>query len=388
MLEQWIQEGKQDVIEWYRHLHQYPELSFQEEQTANYVWDILESFGNLQLSRPTPNSIMARLIGPKPGKIIALRADMDALPILEENEFAHKSQHPGVMHACGHDGHTATLLGAVQVLSRYQSELAGEIRFLFQHAEEKFPGGAQEMVDQGVMDGVDYVIGNHFDSQLETGKISVTYGPMMAAPDTFEIEIIGKGGHAAAPHECIDPIAIGAEVISSLQKVVSRRRDPLDPMVVSVTKVSAGTTDNVIPSTMHMMGTVRTYSEELRTLAPVWMEQTIQGITQAYDAEYHFSYRQGYRPVINDEWVTNQMEEVICTHLEAEKLCFGTPQMGGEDFSAYLTKAPGTFFNVGSGNKEKGTDFPHHHPRFSLDEEAFQDAVAMFVFGAINLSRS
>jgi amidohydrolase len=328
---------------------------------------------------------MARLIGGKPGKTIALRADMDALPIQEENDFPHKSQNPGVMHACGHDGHTATLLGAAKVLSQCQEEIVGEIRFLFQHAEEKPPGGAEEMVAAGVMDGVDYVIGNHFYSGLETGKIAVTYGPMMASPDIFQIEIIGKGGHAAYPHQCIDPIVIGAEVITSLQKIVSRRLDPIEPFVVSVTKIRGGTTNNVIPNRMEMSGTVRCYSEELRTQAPVWMEQIVKSITQANVADYRFQYFRGYRPVINDEFVTKEIEETIREVFGEQSLVYGKPKMGGEDFSAYLTKAPGTFFNVGSGNQEKGTNYPHHHPKFSLDEDALLPAVQMFVYGTFRL---
>ncbi|MGG1657803.1 amidohydrolase, partial [Geobacillus thermopakistaniensis] len=209
-------------------------------------------------SRPTKTSVMARLIGQQPGRVVAIRADMDALPIQEENTFEFASKNPGVMHACGHDGHTAMLLGTAKIFSQLRDDIRGEIRFLFQHAEELFPGGAEEMVQAGVMDGVDVVIGTHLWSPLERGKIGIVYGPMMAAPDRFFIRIIGKGGHGAMPHQTIDAIAIGAQVVTNLQHIVSRYVDPLEPLVLSVTQFVAGTAHNVLPGEVEIQGTVRT----------------------------------------------------------------------------------------------------------------------------------
>ena len=373
---------RDQVIEWRRYLHQHPELSFEEEQTAQFVYETLESFGGLELSRPTANSIVARLIGEKPGKVLAMRADMDALPILEENTFEFVSQNPGVMHACGHDGHTAMLLGTAKVLAGLRSEIAGEVRFLFQHAEEVFPGGAEEMVQAGAMDGVDMVIGIHLWSPLERGKIGVIYGPMLASPDTFWITVTGKGGHAAMPHQTIDSIAVGAQVVTNLQHIVSRNADPLDPLVLSVTQFVAGTTHNVIPGTVQMQGTVRSFNQMVRDQIPGLMERVIKGITDAHGASYEFKYQYGYRPVINSEATTKVVEETVRNAFGDETVEIMQPVMVGEDFSAFQQKAPGTFILVGAGNREKGITHPHHHPRFTIDEDSMDIGVKLFLNAA------
>ncbi|UQW97866.1 M20 family metallopeptidase [Rummeliibacillus sp. G93] len=373
------QDLREDVIKWRRHLHENPELSFEEEKTAKFVYDTLESFGNLELSRPTKTSVMARLIGPNPGKTLALRADMDALPIHEENTFEFASQVPGVMHACGHDGHTAMLLGAAKILSGLKDQIKGEVRFFFQHAEELFPGGAEEMVQAGVMDGVDLVIGTHLWSPLELGKIGVVYGPMMAAPDTFWLTVNGKGGHAALPHQTVDSIAVAAQVVTNLQHIVSRNTDPLDNLVLSVTQFVGGTTHNVIPGSVDICGTVRSFDADLRKTIPEKMERVIKGITEAHEATYDFKYEFGYRPVINDEEVTAVIEETVREVFGEEALDLMKPNMGGEDFSAYMEKAPGCFFYVGAGNEEKGITYPHHHARFTVDEDALEIGVKTFL---------
>ncbi|GIM46253.1 N-acyl-L-amino acid amidohydrolase [Collibacillus ludicampi] len=380
-----IETVKEEVIRWRRHFHQNPELSFQEEKTAQFVYDTLQSFGNLKVSRPTKTSVMARLIGEQPGKVLAIRADMDALPIQEENDFEFASKNPGVMHACGHDGHTAMLLGTAKVLSKLKDRIKGEVRFLFQHAEELFPGGAEEMVQAGVMEGVDMVIGAHLWTPLESGKIGVVYGPMMAAPDTFWITIKGKGGHAALPQQTIDSIAVGAQVVINLQHIVSRNTDPLDHLVVSITKFVAGTTHNVIPGTVEMCGTVRSLNPELRRSVPELMERIVKGITEAHGADYTFKYEYGYRPVINDREVTRVIEETVREVFGEEALDLMKPNMVGEDFSAFQQKAPGTFFYVGAGNKDKGIMYPHHHPRFTIDEDVLENGVKMFVHATFKL---
>ena len=373
---------REQVIEWRRYLHQHPELSFQEEKTAKFVYDTLASFGGLELSRPTANSVVARLIGEKPGKVLAIRADMDALPILEENTFEFVSQNPGVMHACGHDGHTAMLLGTAKVLSGLRAEIAGEVRFLFQHAEEVWPGGAEEMVQAGAMDGVDMVIGIHLWSPLEQGKVGVIYGPMLASPDTFWITVNGKGGHAAMPHQTIDSIAVGAQVVTNLQHIVSRNADPLDPLVLSVTQFVAGTTHNVIPGSVQMQGTVRSFNQTVRDQMPGLMERVIKGITDAHGASYEFKYQYGYRPVINSEATTKVVEETVRDVFGDETVEIMPPVMVGEDFSAFQQKAPGTFILVGAGNKEKGITYPHHHSRFTIDEDSMDIGVKLFLNAA------
>ncbi|MCM3079393.1 MULTISPECIES: M20 family metallopeptidase [Brevibacillus] len=381
-LNQAVEEIREQVIAWRRHLHQHPELSFHEENTAQFVYDTLQSFGNLEITRPTKTSVMARLIGPAPGTVLAMRADMDALPITEENTFEFASQNPGVMHACGHDGHTAMLLGAAKLLSGMQEQIKGEIRFLFQHAEELFPGGAEEMVQAGVMDGVDMVIGTHLWSSMEFGSVGICTGPMMAAPDTFWITVNGKGGHAALPHQTIDSIAVAAQVVTNLQHIVSRNTDPLDNLVVSVTQFIGGTTHNVIPGTVEICGTVRSFDPNLRASVPGLMERVIKGITEAHGATYQFKYENGYRPVINDAMVTSLMEEVVVESLGEEWVARPRPTMGGEDFSAFQQKAPGCFFYIAAGNQSKGITYPHHHARFTIDEDALEIGVKMFVNAA------
>jgi amidohydrolase len=382
MMNKVIEQIREEVIEWRRHLHRHPELSFQEEKTAQFVYDTLQTFGSLELSRPTKTSVMARLMGAKPGKVLAIRADMDALPIQEENTFEFASQNSGVMHACGHDGHTAMLLGTAKILAGMKDRLQGEVRFLFQHAEELYPGGAEEMVQAGVMDGVDWVIGAHLWSPLEIGKIGVVYGPMMAAPDTFWITIKGKGGHAALPHQTVDSIAIGAQVVTNLQHIVSRNTDPLDNLVVSVTQFIGGTMHNVIPGAVQMCGTVRSFDAKLRESIPNLMERVIKGITDAHGAAYDFKYEFGYRPVINEEDVTRIIEETVREVFGEAALDLMKPNMGGEDFSAFQQKAPGTFFYIGAGNPDKGITYPHHHACFTVDEDALEMGVKMFVNAA------
>ncbi len=377
-----VEDIKDQVIAWRRYLHENPELSFHEEKTAQFVYETLLSFGNLEVSRPTKNSVMARLIGSQPGKVLAMRADMDALPITEENTFEFVSKNPGVMHACGHDGHTSMLLGTAKLLSGMKDQIKGEVRFFFQHAEEVYPGGAEEMVQAGVMDGVDMVIGTHLWSTMEFGTVGICPGPMMAAPDTFWITVLGKGGHAALPHETIDSIAIAAQVVTNLQHIVSRNADPLDNLVLSVTQFVGGTTHNVIPGAVEICGTVRSFDKNLRESVPGLMERVIKGITEAHGAGYKFKYEFGYRPVINDAEVTKLMEEVVEESLGAEWVEHMRPTMGGEDFSAFQQKAPGCFFYVAAGNKEKGITYPHHHPRFTIDEDALEVGVKMFVNAA------
>lgn len=370
----------EDVIRWRRYLHQNPELSFEEENTSQFVYDTLASFSpDFMLTRPTKTSVLARLKGNHPGAILALRADMDALPIEEENEFEFVSAAPGKMHACGHDGHTAMLLGTAKILHSLKDKIHGEVRFIFQHAEELFPGGAQQMVDAGVMKGVNSVIGIHLWASLEVGKIAVRTGPFMAAPDTFYITVQGKGGHAAQPQSTVDPIVIAAQVVTNLQHIVSRNIDPLDPVVLSVTQFHAGTAHNIIPEKVELNGTVRSFNPALRTEVPVRMEQIVKGITEAHGATYAFSYEQGYHPVVNDEKTTETVRDVLVEIFGDTIVVEGEQHMGGEDFSAYQQQTPGTFFNVGAGNRDKGIIYPHHHPKFTVDEDALAMGVQAFV---------
>jgi amidohydrolase len=373
------------MIGWRRHLHRNPEVSFRETETARFIRETLAGFDGLEISRPTENSVVARLIGERPGPTVALRADIDALPITEQNDFEFASANPGAMHACGHDGHTAMLLGAAKVLSTMRAELGGEVRFIFQHAEELSPGGAEQLVEKGVMEGVDAVMGIHLWSQLPVGKVGLTYGPMMAAPDIFHITVRGHGGHAAMPHQAVDSIAVGAQIVTNLQHVVSREIDPTNSVVLSVTRFQGGTTHNVIPGTVEMQGTVRTFDPNVRERVPELMERVIRGVTAAHDADYEFSYERGYRPVINDDDLTSEVAASAGEVVGGENVELMPPTMGGEDFSAYGQKAPSAFYLVGAGNEQRAITASHHHPLFTIDEDALQIGLKMHLSTVLRL---
>jgi amidohydrolase len=368
------------VIAWRRYLHQHPELSFHEHETSRFIAETLASFGGLEISRPTPTSVMARLIGGAgPGPVLAIRADIDALPIVEANTHEFVSTAPGVMHACGHDGHTSMLLGAVKILLAQRGALRGEVRFLFQHAEELYPGGASQMVEAGALDGVATVIGAHLWLGMPFGRVGVRAGPLMASLNTFRLTITGAGGHAAMPQQTIDPIVTAAEVVTSLQHVVSRNVDPLAPAVISVTQINGGTTTNVIPGTVEMAGTVRTFDATLRERIPVLMERVAAGICEAHGAAYTWTFEPGYAAVNNDAAACDLVRRAVRRALGPEALVEATPTMGAEDFSAYQQQTPGAFFFVGARNEERGIVHPHHHERFDLDERALDYGTRVFV---------
>jgi amidohydrolase len=377
-----VETVRASVIGWRRHLHQNPELSFHEERTAQFIADRLAEAGGLEISRPTPTSVLARLTGSRSGPVLAIRADIDALPIEERNTHDFVSKAPGAMHACGHDGHTAMLLGAAAVLAGMRDQIAGEIRFIFQHAEELLPGGAEELVQLGVLDGVDMVIGAHLWLGTPFGQVGVKAGPLMAAPDIFRLTITGSGGHAALPHKTVDPIAVAAQVITNLQHVVARTVDPLESAVVSVTRIAGGTTHNVIPGSVEIEGTVRTFDAQLRTAIPAAMERIIAGVTSAHGASYRFEIERGYRAVVNDERATALLRRAIVRAVGADALVEAVPNMGGEDFSAYQQRAPGSFFFIGARNEERGIVNPHHHECFDFDERALDYGTRIFVAAA------
>lgn len=371
--------SEENIMKWRRHFHKYPELSFHEEETSQFIYDTLCSFSTLEVMRPTKYSVLAIKRGTEQGKVVAIRADIDALPIQEETRKSYTSMNKGMMHACGHDAHAAILLSVAETIANIKEGFAGEIRLIFQHAEEVYPGGGQEMVEAGVMDGVDYVIGLHVMSGLESGKIGIVYGAMMAAPDVFTVEIYGKGGHAARPEETVDPIAIGAQIITNLQHIVSRNTSAFMQRVVSVTQFHGGMADNIIPNAATLMGTVRSFNQTLRKEAEERIEKVVKGITEAHGGDYTYTYRYGYDPVINDESITKVVEESAIYLFGNERVVKLEPSMGGEDFSAYLRKAPGCFIKLGTGNEKIDTCYPHHHPKFDVDESALIYGVELFL---------
>jgi amidohydrolase len=379
-----LPELEPEIIGWRRHIHEHPELSFEEHETARFVEWKLQRW-SLEPERPTPTSVVARLRGDLPGPTIALRADMDALPIEEENTFEFASKNSGVMHACGHDGHTAMLLAVAQLMARRRTELPGEVRFVFQHAEEKPPGGAVELVEAGVLDGVDAVVGAHLMSILDTGRIAVLPGPELAAADLFEITVRGRGGHGALPQETVDPIAVAAQLVSALQLPVSRQTDPLDNAVLSITRIAGGTAHNVIPETVELWGTVRTFRPETRVAIRDSMARIAESVAGAFGATADFRWVDGYAAVVNDPHVARVIADAASAVLGADGVVDIPPIMGGEDFSAYLTRAPGAFVLVGARSEEAGSTYPHHHPRFTVDERALPIGVAVLVRSALAL---
>ncbi|MGY3715818.1 amidohydrolase [Sutcliffiella cohnii] len=378
----------QEVIEWRRYLHKNPELSFQEHHTAQYVYDILESFGGFELSRPTKTSVLARIKGAKPGKVIALRADMDALPIQEETNLPFASAHEGIMHACGHDGHTAMLLGAAKIIKEHKDELSGEIVFIFQHAEELPPGGAKEMVEAGVLEGVDQVLGIHLMSTIPYGTIGIKHGSVTSASDTFNIVVQGKGGHASTPELTTDPLATGAQIVTGLHHIVSRSVAPLESGVLSVTRfLGGGQALNVIPDKVEIGGSVRTLNPEVRELMQSRITEVAEGIAKAHGAEANVTYTYGYSSVVNEKELTDKVANLLEANFTDKNIEWIDPMLGGEDFSAFSDEKPGCFIMIGSGNEEKGITFPHHHPKFDIDEEAMKDGLKFHVLAALTLSK-
>jgi len=375
-----LQDVKPKVIAWRRHIHAHPELSFQEQATADYIANELATFEHLELRRLTPNSVVAELRGAHPGPTYALRADIDALPIQEETDEPFCSTVPGVMHACGHDAHSAMLLGAAWVLSQCQSELHGSVRFIFQHAEELPPGGAQELVNLGVLDGVSQIFGLHVMPNYPTGEVGLKEGVFCASSDNFDIVIHGKGGHGSMPQLCIDPVVIGAEMVMALQTLVSRRLDPLRVPVLTVATFQGGESYNVIPERARLAGTLRTHDSGVRQQVPALMEQTIAGIASSYGAKHEIRWTPGYANGDNHPDACAVARQVIANTLGQEALReIEHPLFGGEDFSSYQQVVPGCFLFIGSGNEAIGATYNVHHPRFKLDEEVLQIGVKLHV---------
>lgn len=378
---------EQEVRKWRRHFHRFPELSFQEEKTAKFIFDRLQSFGYVSVSKPTKTSVVASLKGRLPGKIVALRADIDALPITEENQVEYRSQKEGIMHACGHDGHAAMLLGAAKVLIQLQEQIHGEIRFIFQHAEEQQPGGAREIVASGALDGINAIIGLHLTNDLPVGKIGLTEGTVLANTDTFDLLIKGRGGHGSRPETTVDPVIIASEVVVNLQQIISRNTSALEPAVISVTIFQGGTSYNIIPQTVRLGGTVRSFGVTVRENIPLLIERIVKGITQAHGASFEFDYHQGYSAVINDPELVGTLRKIGRNVVNAENVVVFPKRMASEDFSAYLQKAPGCFVFIGASNNEKGLIYSNHNSQFDIDEESLLYGMKVFIQSALTLTK-
>lgn len=365
-----------DVSRWRQHIHANPDLSFQEQATADFIAAELASFGPLELRRLTPNSVVAELRGKLPGPVWALRADIDALPIQEESGEAFSSCKPGVMHACGHDAHAAMLMGAAKVLCHFQDKLKGSVRFIFQHAEEVPPGGAQELVNLGVLQDVEYIFGLHVMPDKPTQTLSLKEGVFSASSDNFDIVITGKGGHGSMPHLCIDPIVIGAEIVSALQQIVARKLDPLHAPVLTIATFQSGESYNVIPNSAHLAGTLRTHNQKVREQVPQLMQQVIAGVVAAHGASFDIQWQAGYAVGNNHASACEIARKVIEENFPPQTLhTVTTPLFGSEDFSSYQQHVPGCFIFVGCRNPDKGAVWNVHNPHFLLDEDAMKVGV-------------
>ena len=372
---------KEQIIAYRRHLHQHPELSFQEYETSQFIYDEMKKLANVEVTRPTATSVLVKITGGKPGKKIGLRADIDALPIQEErDELAFKSAVDGKMHACGHDGHTAILMVATQFLAEHADELAGEVYSIFQHAEESPPGGAKEMVATGLFNDFDFIYGHHLFSTMPLGMIDIKPGPNTGNSDLYELTIFGKGGHAAFPHTSVDPIIIGSQILGKIQTIISRKMDPMHGGVISNTVFQAGARNalNVIPDTAFLGGSVRTNDKEDRLMIAAEIDRAAKTTCEAYGASYKLDYQYGYSAVYNNE-ATTQIVQDIAEDLFPGQVTQLPPMLGGEDFSAFSDIVPATYIWIGAGNAEKDYDYPHHHPKFALDEDSFVTGVTMFV---------
>jgi len=364
-----------ELVRLRRDIHRHPELSFQEKRTAALVADYLRDLGLEVATGVGKTGVVGLLRGTEGGKVLGIRADMDALPIQEVEGRDYGSEIPGVMHACGHDGHTATLMVALRLLAREKP--AGTVKAIFQPAEEGL-GGAPAMVEDGVLENpqVDNTLALHYWSSLPTGKIAVKAGPVMASADEFYLTIRGKGGHAAAPEETIDPLHCAAHIVTALQAVVSRQTDPLLPAVVTVAEFHAGTAFNIIPGEAKLSGTVRTLDEALWNEIPGRIERIIAGVSSAFGCEYELDYRRVDAATVNDEAMSALVREEAAKMVGEEGLIEET-SMGSEDMSDMMARAPGCYVFVGSGSAAKGITAPHHHPEFDLDEDALSIGVEL-----------
>ncbi|TVT27012.1 amidohydrolase [Salinicoccus cyprini] len=374
-----IEQHYEDMVNMRRHMHMHPEVSFKEENTKQYIYDQIKDLGFEVRRDVGGNGITARLQVDDSFKTIGLRADFDALPIQDEKDVPYKSTVAGVMHACGHDAHTAMLITAARILAAHKDELPVNVVFIHQHAEELLPGGAKSMVEDGALDGVDYVFGTHLSSQFPVGTLAYTYDHAWASPDAFSIEVEGRGGHGAEPHEAVDPIVAAASLIQQLQSIVSRTIDPLKSAVVTVATFNGGSSFNVIPSTTVVSGTVRTFEKEVRESVQKRMEGIANGIESSFGVNCTLDYTEGYPALVNDNEQLNHVLDVLEDADYVEKCEENVPSMGGEDFSYFLQDTPGAYFYTGARNSSIGADYPHHHPMFDIDEQGMKAGVESLV---------
>ncbi|MFC0270840.1 M20 family metallopeptidase [Metabacillus herbersteinensis] len=372
-----IQNYSEELTELRRMFHSEPELSWEEENTTAFICEYLENLG-ISYRRTKPTGVIANIIGGKPGKTVALRGDMDALSVEQiKKNLPYASREDGKMHACGHDAHTAMLLIAAKALNKIKDELPGNVRLLFQPAEE-IAEGAREMVKQGAVEGVDNVFGIHIWSQMPTHKVSCTPGPSFASADLFKVTFKGKGGHGAMPEDCIDAAIVASSFVMNVQAIVSRTIDPKNPAVLTVGKMVVGTRFNVIAENAVIEGTVRCFDPDTRDHIERQIQHYSENVAGLYGASATVEYTRGTRAVINDEYSAKLVQKVATEAFGEDILYNEKPTMGGEDFSFFLEEVPGSFALVGSGNPEKDTKWSHHHGKFNIDEDALATGAELY----------
>ena len=380
-----IKEQATDIIQYRRDLHGIPETGFNEVKTAAYIKNELEKLGLSPKTQIAHHGIIATLAGkdPNQGKTLLIRADMDGLAIQEETNLPFASTHKGFMHACGHDGHSAMVLGAARVLKSLAPQLKGNLKFLFQPAEEG-PGGAKPMIEAGAMENpsVDYVVGAHLWPALAHGKLGIKGGPLMAAMDFFELTLKGKGGHGAMPHLCTDPIDTAVQVINALQRIASRQMNPISPTVVTVGSIQGGSSHNIIPDEVLIKGTTRTFDKGVWNTWPQKMETIIKGVCQSMGADYDFDYKQGYPPTLNDDAMAEQLKKSGEKVVGKGNIVEPEPTMGGEDISFFLERAKGCYVFIGTGTP--GCP-PLHNSKFDFDENLLLTGVELYCQTALDL---
>lgn len=360
----------EEMVEVRRHLHQNPELSFNEFETAEYIAKFHEKLGHEVKRNVGGNGVVAYLKGRQKGPTVALRADFDALPIQEETNLHFASQNEGIMHACGHDGHTAILLGLAKALNKLKDNLKGEVVFIHQHAEEIPPGGAKSMIEDGCLDGVDVIFGTHLQSQTPLYEINYATNELQASSDQFNITVKGKGGHGAMPENTKDSILIASQVVVNIQQIISRWINTFKPTVISVCSFDARGPYNIIQDSADLIGTVRCLDEETRDFVESEIERVVQKTCELSNAAYEYTYTRGYPVLVNDsdssEFIAKTANEID----EVDNVKEITPIMGGEDYAYYVQKVKGCYFFTGAKSPEDEDAYPHHHPKFNFDERA------------------
>lgn len=357
-------------VAWRRHFHQHPELAFAEHKTTAYLRKTVSSLGLKILPLKMETGLLVELRGKRPGRTVALRSDIDALPITERTGLRFASKVDGCMHACGHDMHMASVLGAAAVLSEMRDDLPGTVRFIFQPAEEKPPGGAAPMIENGAINGVSMIFGLHVDPTEPTGKIGLRDGVTMAAVTDFDLIVHGRGGHGARPHETVDAIVVASEIVQSLQTIVSRKIDPIAPIAVTIGRIEGGVARNVITDRVTMNGTARALSEEAARELPKLVKRIAQSIGRAHGARVEVNFTPGY-PVLKNHPKANRILSAGYSALFGKgKVVTTPPVLGGEDFARYLQLVPGAMFRLGCRNKKIGADKPWHSPEFIVDEDS------------------